>query len=60
MEEFEKHFICLGESTETYIIFSGPKEKEVKRIDKKGNEITKAISYRLQFINSARFMARSL
>ena len=60
VEEFEKHFICLGESTETYITFSGPKEKEVKRIDKKENEITKAISYRLQFINNARFMASSL
>ena len=29
------------------------------RIDKKGEEITKTISYRLQFIDSARFMAIS-
>ena len=39
--------------------FSVPTEKEVIRIDKKGKLITKTISYRLQFINSARFMARS-
>ena len=30
------------------------------RIDKKGKEIIKTISYRLQFIDSARFMASSL
>ena len=35
-------------------------EKEVTRIDKNGEEITKNISYILQFIDSARFMASSL
>ena len=30
------------------------------RSDKNGKEITKMISYRLQFIDSARFMASSL
>ena len=30
------------------------------RIDKSGEEVTKNISYRLQFIDSARFMASSL
>ena len=35
-------------------------EKEVKRIDKNGEKVTKAISYRLKFIDSARFMANSL
>ena len=35
-------------------------EKEVTRIDKTGEEITKNISYILQFIDSARFMASSL
>ena len=34
--------------------------KEVTRIDKNGEEITKNIFYRLQFTDSARFMARSL
>ena len=35
-------------------------EKKVTRIDKNGKEITKTISYRLQFIVSARFMASSI
>ena len=56
-EEFERYFTCLQPSTEKYITFSVPLEKEVRRIDKKGIEITKTISYRLQFIDSARIMA---
>ena len=35
-------------------------EKDVKRIDKNGEEVTKNLSYILQFIDSARFMASSL
>ena len=58
-EEFEKQFTFLGESTEKYITFTVPIEKEVARIDKNG-EATKNISYRLQVINTARFMACSL
>ena len=51
--ELEEKFICLGENTEKYIIFLIPIEKKVARIDKKGKEITKLISYRfLQFIDS--------
>ena len=59
-EEFKKQFICLGENTEKCITFTFPIEKEVTRIDKNGEEITKNISYILQFIDSARFMANSL
>ena len=59
-EKFEKQFTCLGENTEKYITFTVPIEKEVTRIDKKGEEITKNISYILQFIDSTRFMASSL
>ena len=59
-EEFEQKFTCLGENTEKYITFTVPIEKEVTRIDKNGEEITKNISYILQFIDSARFMASSL
>ena len=40
--------------------FTVPIEKEVTRIDKNGKEITKTISYRLQFIDSTRFLAGSL
>ena len=60
VEEFKKQFTCLGENTEKYITFTVPIEKEVTKIDKNGEEITKNISYILQFIDSARFMASSL
>ena len=56
----ENWFTCLGENTEKYITFSVPIEKEVTRLDKKGEETTKNIYYKLQFIESARFMASSL
>ena len=59
-EEFKKQFTCLGENTEKYITFTVPIEKEVTRIDKNPEEITKNISYILQFIDSTRFMASSL
>ena len=42
--EFEWKFTCSGENTEKYISFSVPIEKEVKRISKKDEEITKTIS----------------
>ena len=35
-EEFNKQWICLGESTEDFITFTDPIEKEVTRIDKNG------------------------
>ena len=59
-EKFKKQFTSLGENTEKYITLTVPIEKEVTRIDKNGEEITKNISYILQFIASTRFMARSL
>ena len=59
-EEFKKQFTCLGENTEKYITLTVSIEKEVTRIDKNGEEITKNVSYVLQFIDSTRFMAISL
>ena len=59
-EYFRKQFTCLRESNEKYVTFAVPIEKEVTRIDKNGEEITTDISYILQFIDSARFMASSL
>ena len=56
----ENQFTCLRENTEKYINFSVPIEKEVTRIDKNALEIIKTICYRLQFVDSARFMASSL
>ena len=49
---------CFGENTEKYINFTVPVEKEVTRIDKNGEEITKTICYILQFIDSQKLMAR--
>ena len=46
--------------TEKYITFTVPTEKGVTRIDKNGEKVTKIISYILQFIDSARFMATLL
>ena len=43
-EEFKNQFTCLGEKTEKYITFTVPVEKEVTRIDKNGEEISKNIS----------------
>ena len=59
-EEFKKQLTCLGQNTEKYITFTVLIEKEVTRIDKYREEITKCLSYILQFIESARFMASSL
>ena len=48
-EEFKKLFTSLGENTKKYITFTVPIEKEVIRIDKNGEKITKNVSYTLQF-----------
>ena len=36
--KFEGQFKCLGENTEKYKTFSVPREKQVTKIDKDGNE----------------------
>ena len=59
-EKFKNQFTCLGESTGKYITFIVPTEKEVTRTDINREEITKNISYILQFIDSAGSMASSL
>ena len=59
-EEFKKQFTCLGGHAEKQATFTVPVEKEATRIDKNEKEITKNISYVLQFIDSARYMASSL
>ena len=56
----KKKFTCLVENTERYITFTVSIKKEVTRIDKHGKRIKKNVSYILQFIDSARFMATSL
>ena len=61
-KKFEGEFNCVRENTEKYKNLSVPITKEVKRIEKKeknGEEITIIISYKLQFIDSTRFIASS-
>ena len=48
------------ENTEKFKTFYVPIEKEVTKIDKDGNEIVVTISYKIKFIDSARFMPTSL
>ena len=50
----------LGENTGKYKTFSVPIVKEVKNIDKNGNESVVMISYKIKFIDSATFLASSL
>ena len=58
-EKFEKRFTCLGENTKKYITFTVSIGKKVTTTDKDGEEFTKSISFRSQFIDTARFMANS-
>ena len=51
-EEFESEFECLGENNEKYIIYSVPLKKE--------HDNGKKITYKLEFIDSYRFMSTSL
>ena len=59
-EEFEWEFECLGENTEKYITFSVPIKKEITKIDKDSNDKIMKISYKINFIDSFRFMSSSL
>ena len=49
-KEFEGRLECLGENTEKYIIF----------VIKKDLDNGKTITYKIKFIDSFRFMSRSL
>ena len=59
-EEFEGEFECLGENAEKYITFSVPIKKETTKKDKNGNDKITKISYKIEFIDSFRFMSSSL
>ena len=56
VKKFEGEFNCSRENTEKQKTFLVSITKEVKRIGKT-REFTKTISYKLQFIESTRFMA---
>ena len=59
-KEFEVEFNSLGDNTKKYKTFSVPVTKKVKRVDENGRETIKTISFRLQFIDSARLKGSSL
>ena len=57
--QVEGELECLGENKEKYKTFSIPIKMEITKIDKDGNESVPTISYKIEFIDSARFMASS-
>ena len=59
-EEFEGEFVCFGGNTEKYITFSVLIKKEITKKDKKGNDKIIKTSYKIKFIDSFRFMSKSL
>ena len=58
--ELEKQFNFLGENIKKYITFTVLMQREVTNIDKNEVEITKPMYHKLQFIDSASFMANTL
>ena len=50
-KEFKKQITCAEKNTEKYIASTVLEEKEVTRIDRNGEEITKNIPYTLQLID---------
>ena len=53
-------YVDKKKNTEKNKAFSIPIEKQVTEIDKDGNESVVTISYKIKFIDSARFLATSL
>ena len=58
--KFDEDFNCLGENIEKYKTFSVPGEKEIRKAYENGEENVTTISYKIKFIDSARFMASLL
>ena len=58
--EFDGELECLGENTAKYISFSVKINKEITKKDEDGNEKIVNMPYRLEFIDSYRFMPASL
>ena len=57
---FKGKLECHGENTEKYKTFSDPVGAGLKNIDKDGNENIIIISYKIKFIDQAKFMASLL
>ena len=48
------------ENTESFKHFPVPLEKEIRKVDKDGNDSVATISYKIKFIDSTKFMVNSL
>ena len=57
---YKGQFECLGEKQKKYTTFSFSREKVIRKVNKDGNEYIMTISYKIKFIDSARFMASSI
>ena len=57
--EFKGKFECLGENTEEYKTFSVSTKKGAIKCDKDGIERVATISYKIKFIDSAKFVSTS-
>ena len=60
IKELTNEFECLGKNKKKYKRFLVPIKKVVTNIDKDGSESVVTISYKIKFIDSARFITRSL
>ena len=58
--ESEGQFECIGENKEKKKTLSVPIKKEIRKADKESNETVETVSYKITFIDSARFMTSSL
>ena len=58
--EFKEKFECFERNTEKHKNVPVPIEKEVINIDKDDNESVVTISYKIKFVDCARFMATLL
>ena len=58
--KLEGQFECLKEKKENYKTFPVLIEKEIRKVDKDGNEDIITIFYKIKYIDSAKFMVSSL
>ena len=58
--KFEEKLECRIENTENFKHVSVPLEKEIRKVDKDGNDSVATISYKIKFIDSTKCTANAL
>ena len=58
--KFEEQLECLRENTKSFKTFSFPLEKEIRKVDKDGNESVETIPHKIKFIDNTIVMTSSL